>query len=46
MPQEVLSADGVVEHPSGFVPPSPQHPGMKGVKNVFKPAVDLGTDRA
>lgn len=46
VPQEVLGADGVVEHPSGFVPPSPQQPGMKELKDVFKPAVDLGTERA
>ena len=45
VPQEVVGANGVVEHPSGFVPPSAQQPGMEEVKDVYKPAVDLGTSK-
>ena len=43
VPQEVRIAEGRVEHPSGFVPPTPQHPDMQTVKGAeaYKPAVDL-----
>ena len=41
VPQEVLGLNGTVEHPSGFIPPSPQHPDMEGVKEHYKPAVKL-----
>ena len=46
VPQEVRGLGGVTEHPSGFVPPSPQNPGMEDVKDVYKPAVDLRAHEA
>lgn len=42
VPQEVRTSNGRVEHPSGFIPPSPQQPHMSGVKELYKPAVNLG----
>ncbi|KAL5512440.1 hypothetical protein ACEPAG_3432 [Sanghuangporus baumii] len=43
VPQEVRIGEGRVEHPSGFVPPTPQQPAMQAVKGAeaYKPAVDL-----
>lgn len=43
VPQEVRVGEGRVEHPSGFIPPTPQHTDMREVKGAgaYKPAVDL-----
>lgn len=44
VPQEVLTRDGGVAHPSGFVPPSPQMPAMEEVKEHYKPAMRVVRD--
>lgn len=44
VPQEFHAKDGSVEHPSGFIPPSPQMPAMEDVKEHYKPAMKLGAD--
>ncbi|KAI5123002.1 hypothetical protein M0805_007624 [Coniferiporia weirii] len=44
VPQEFEAEDGTVEHPSGFMPPSPQMSSMSSVKELYKPSVKLVPD--